>query len=91
MPELWIKVGGAGDELQGSRDGGGASLHTEHERWYTPFILARGRLKQENLETEVSLDYMVRLEGSLRYVVRFCLRSINFFIALFIYYMCGCV
>lgn len=88
-------MGGAGDELQDSRDGVGTSLHKEHERchvgWYTHFILALGRLKQENLETEVSLDCMVRLEVSLRNVVRFCLRSVNFFIALFIYYMCGCV
>lgn len=74
-------MGGAEDELQGSRDGVGA----------TPFILALGRLRQENLETEVSLDYMVKLEVSLRYVVRFCLRSVNLFIALFIYYLCGCV
>ena len=40
-------MGGAEDEFQGSRDGVGA----------TPFILALGRLRQENLETEVSLDY----------------------------------
>ena len=72
-------MGSAGDEPEGSRDGIGSSFYMVlkgQERsqvkmcWYTSLVLELGRLKQEDLQMEVNLDYVVRLEASLRYMAK---------------------